>query len=46
MQDPRDKKVCDVATSLWLHALAKAGGDRRRFEWDSWPMRFVPSAKA
>jgi len=46
MQDPRDKVTLNVTVSLWLHALAKAGGDRRRFEWDSWPMRFVPAAKA
>jgi len=45
-QKPRGLEVCSVTISLWLHALAKAGGDRRRFEWDTWPMRFVPSAKA
>jgi hypothetical protein len=35
-----------VRTQLWLHALAKAGGDRRRFEWDTWPMTYVSKLKA
>jgi hypothetical protein len=47
MQDPIDKGSCDAVTrALWIWALAKAGGDRRGFVWETYPMRFVPAAKA
>ncbi len=46
MQDPRDKRTfCVVSTALWVYALAKAGGDRRPFIWET-VGRFVPRAKA
>jgi len=32
--------------ALWVYALAKAGGDRRPFIWETYPMRHVPAAKA
>ena len=41
-----DEVSCSLMDSLWLHALAKAGGDPRRFEWATWPMTYVSPVKA
>ncbi len=46
MQDPRDKRTCiSVTQALWVYALAKAGGDKRPFIWET-VGRFVPTVKA
>ena len=46
MQDPRDKHTCDAVTrALWVWALAKAGGDKRAFVWET-VGRYVSAIKA
>lgn len=46
VQDQIDKGSCDKVTrALWVWALAKAGGDKRGFVWET-VGRYVSAIKA
>jgi len=46
LNEPIDKGSCDSVTrALWVWALARAGGDRRGFVWET-VGRYVSAIKA